>query len=271
MDGQGHGQREEPRGEQTSSGAILDQQIREGLAELSRPASGLFLSALSAGLDIGFGPLLMAVLLALAAGSWSEPVTSVALANAYAVGFVFVILGRSALFTEHTTLAVLPILDGQSSLSRLGRLWLIVYVGNLVGSTLFAVIAVSAAPAFGIANASTFVELSLRVTEHTSWGMFAAAVLAGWLMGLLSWLVAAAQETVSRIVFVWLVAATIGIAHLPHAIAGNVEVLVGLLLVPDLGILDYAHFLVLATAGNAVGGSVFVALLKYGHVVRGGP
>jgi formate/nitrite transporter FocA (FNT family) len=38
-------------------------------------------------------------------------------------GFLFVILGRSELFTEHTTLAVLPVLDGRASLRQLGRLW----------------------------------------------------------------------------------------------------------------------------------------------------
>jgi formate/nitrite transporter FocA (FNT family) len=37
-----------------------------------------------------------------------------------------------------------------------------------------------------------------------------------------------------------------------------------------LGVADYAHFMLFSTAGNIVGGSVFVALLKYGHVVRGG-
>jgi len=54
-----------------------------------------------------------------------------------------------------------------------------------------------------------------------------------------------------------------------HSIAGNVEVLFGLLVSPAITLTDYAGFLVLATLGNAFGGAVFVALLKYGHVVRG--
>ncbi|WP_327053266.1 hypothetical protein [Halomicrococcus gelatinilyticus] len=39
------------------------QEIREGLEELRRPAGGPFISGLSAGLDIGFGMLFMAVIL----------------------------------------------------------------------------------------------------------------------------------------------------------------------------------------------------------------
>ncbi|PSP73700.1 hypothetical protein BRC80_01425 [Halobacteriales archaeon QH_9_66_26] len=88
--------------------------------------------------------------------------------------------------------------------------------------------------------------------------------------GLLAWLVTAAQETVSRLLIIWLVTASIGILHLPHSIAGNVEVLFGVFVSPQVSILDYLVFLAMATAGNAVGGCVFVGVLKYGHVVRGG-
>jgi formate/nitrite transporter FocA (FNT family) len=46
-------------------------------------------------------------------------------------------------------------------------------------------------------------------------------------------------------------------------------VLFGLFISPEITIIDYVGFLVLATIGNVFGGGVFVALLKYGHVVRG--
>jgi formate/nitrite transporter FocA (FNT family) len=65
------------------------------------------------------------------------------------------------------------------------------------------------------------------------------------------------------------VAATIGILHLPHSIAGNVEVLFGLFTSSAVSLSDYLAFQLLATIGNAVGGAIFVAVLKYGHVIRG--
>jgi formate/nitrite transporter FocA (FNT family) len=40
---------------------------------------------------------------------------------------------------------------------------------------------------------------------------------------------------------------------------------------PSVTLADFGRFLACATLGNAIGGSVFVALLNYGHVVRGGP
>ncbi|WP_458185742.1 formate/nitrite transporter family protein [Haladaptatus sp. NG-WS-4] len=256
--------------DQKSGQTILAQEIESGLNELERPSDGLLLSGLSAGLDIGFGPLFMAALTTLVASAWGEPLTEIVVANAYAIGFIFVILGRSELFTEHTTLAVLPVLDGQASIRQLSRLWGLVYLGNVVGGSIFAAVAVVLAPAYGIAESGAFVDIAKNLLDHSAPLLLVGGVLAGWLMGLLSWLVTAARETLARVFFVWLIATAIGLAHLPHSIAGNVEVLAGMFLSPSITLLDYARFLVLATVGNAIGGSTFVALLKYGHVVRGG-
>ena len=100
---------------------ILDSMIEKGSHELDRETDGLFLSSLSAGLDIGFGPLLMGVILTLSAGSYGDLQTELLLASAYSVGFIFVILGRSELFTEHTTLAVMPVIDGEASLKKIRK------------------------------------------------------------------------------------------------------------------------------------------------------
>ncbi|ELZ31768.1 formate/nitrite transporter [Halogeometricum pallidum JCM 14848] len=40
----------------------------------------------------------------------------------------------------------------------------------------------------------------------------------------------------------------------------------GMFVSPEIGALDYLRFLTAATVGNLVGGSISVALLKYGHV-----
>lgn len=256
---------------QPSQTEILRIQIDQALAELNRPSSGLFLSALSAGLDIGFGPLLMVVALTVAEFSFASPLTrNILIANAYSVGFIFVILGRSELFTEHTTLAVLPVMDRQATLRQLGRLWGIVYLGNIVGSTIIAGIIVVVAPGLDVVDPKAFVEIGSTYAEHGWATLVLTAILAGWMMGLLSWLVAAAEDTLSRIVFVWLIASAIGFAHLPHSIAGTVEVLMGVFSSDELTFLEFGRFLAAYTVGNAIGGSVFVALLKFSHVAWSG-
>ena len=247
---------------------ILAQEMKQGERELDRQAGGLLTSGASAGLDLGFSVLVMAVLISLIGDELPRSVREILVANGYAVGFVIVILGRSELFTEHTTLAVLPVLAGRATLSQLARLWTLIYVSNLFGAAVFAGLVVVIAPALGVAEESTFVTIAHPLVHHPWWTILLSAMLAGWLMGLLSWLVAAGRDTISQVVFVWLITFSIGIAKLHHSIAGTVEVLAGIFAGGPFGGLDFLHFLVWTTLGNAFGGVIFVALIKYGHVVQ---
>ncbi|HEX4148865.1 MAG TPA: formate/nitrite transporter family protein, partial [Pirellulales bacterium] len=219
---------------------------------------------LSAGLDIGFSPFLVAVMLTLVETQFSKPVTEILAANMYAIGFIFVVLGRSELFTEQTTLAVLPVLNGRSSWGGLLRLWGIVYCANMVGTSIFAGLIVLIGPMSGTIALRVLGESARAHSEHPALAIFMSALLAGWLMGLLSWLVTAARDTISQIVIVWLITSAIGFAHLNHVIVGSVQMFaalyVGLSTPGDVG-----HFILWATLGNIVGGSVFVGLLKYSH------
>lgn len=266
----GETETDQTEGEPSPTTDVLSSLIESALHEIRRERIGLLLSGLSAGLDIGFGPLLMAVVLTLSETGYGTLSTELVLASAYSVGFIFVILARSELFTEHTTLAVLPVIDGRASFAELGRLWGLVYLSNIVGGAIFAVLIVTMMPNLGVASPAAFETIAHKLVDHGPMWLLIAGVFAGWLMGLLAWLITAAQETLSRLVVIWIVTASIGLLHLPHSIAGNVEVLFGVLVSSNISVVDYVVFLALATIGNAIGGSVFVALLKYGHVVRGG-
>lgn len=250
------------------AGTILRQEIEVGTEQLERPALGLFLSAVSAGLDIGFGPFLVATVLA------ASPTDSVAnrlvVALAYSIGFVIVILGRSELFTEHTALAILPLLSGDASIRQVGRLWGVVYTGNIVGATVFAGLAAPLGVALGAFAEAQIDEISSHLVDFGFLVVLASGIAAGWLMGLVSWLVTAARETISQIVIIVFVAGSISFLGLHHSIAGSVEVLMGVF-VAGLPVGDFLLFLLGATIGNAIGGIVLVAGLKFGHVSRAGP
>lgn len=248
---------------------ILKQEIDAGLAELNRPPSGLFLSSLSAGLDLGFSVLLMAATLSLlgptALGALGA---ELALASTYAIGFILVILGRSELFTEHTALAVLPVLDGRSGLRQLSRVWALVFGGNMLGAFLFAVLIWWVAPTLHIVEPWAVTMIAERAVEHEWWAMLTSAILAGWLMGELAWLLAAVRDTISQIACVFIVTSLIGFTQLHHVVVGSVEVFAGLLVSDTISIGDVLRFLVITAAGNALGGVVFVAIIKYGHASR---
>jgi len=248
-----------------SAPEILAIQRQEAETELDRPALALALSGLSAGLDVGFSLLLMAVLSHLLVDS-PPAAREVAVAFSYSVGFLFVVLGRSELFTEHTTMDILPVLNGRKKLGSLARLWIIVFAANLLGAAAFAWAAATIGPVLGIFPASVLGEIAKHVVNFPAGVLFASGVFAGWLMGLLGWLVAASKDTISQIVVVILVTGCIGLCHFHHCIVGSVEVLSAIFAGQAIAWSDYLHFLLFATLGNAVGGTVFVGLLKHGHI-----
>ncbi len=244
--------------------------MENALKEINRPAKGVFLSGISAGLNVSFGALFMGMALTYAGGFSSSLVQQAVLAAVSSVGFVFVILGQTELFTAHTTMAVIPVLDGRATLRELLGLWGVVYVSNLVGCALFAGLIAVLGPALGIVQPSAFATIAEAVVPYPWWVILLSAVVAGWLMGLATWLVAASLDAISRVVLVLLTTAAIGFGPFHHALLGSTEMLAAMFLGQGVTLAEFATVLAWTTIGNAVGGGVFVALLNYGHVALAG-
>ena len=73
------------------------------------------------------------------------------------------------------------------------------------------------------------------------------------------------RDTTSQIVVIWLIATVIGLCGLNHVVVGSIEVLAGLFAGQGVTVADYGRFLLWTTLGNALGGSFFVALIKFSH------
>jgi formate/nitrite transporter FocA (FNT family) len=190
-----------------------------------------------------------------------------AAAAAYPLGFIFVIMARSELFTENTLVPVVPFLEhrDRDRFLKLARIWGLLLFGNLIGAL-----------AFGWALAETpVVEPTLRpaldrlAAEATSGGfgrVLYAGVFAGWLMALLAWLLGSTRSTGAQIALIWLCTFPISALHFRHSIAGSVEAFYlaaggqatwgGML----------GDFVAPSVLGNAIGGVLLVALLNYGQV-----
>ncbi|MDN3205224.1 formate/nitrite transporter family protein [Algoriphagus sediminis] len=256
----------DPQSKPKESEEILEEQIDAGIKEFKRSNRNLFVSAFTAGLEIGFSVLLMGTLYSLFVGKVSPESMSLLLAISYPIGFIFVIIGRSELFTEHTALALLPVLNGSVTLRNLLILWTIVYVGNIIGGLLFTLLLVQIGPSVGFIQVDSFYHLAKKMVDYDWNTILFSALLAGWMMGLLGWLVTSSKETVSRIFVIILITSVIGLAGLHHCIVGSIEVLAGLITSDKISMLDYVKFQTWATIGNVLGGTIFVAVLKFGQI-----
>lgn len=246
-----------------SHGEILKQQIIEGQETYDKNPVSILLSSLTAGLEIGFSFLLICTLNYFLQGKIAQDSIIKLQSLVYPVGFIMIILGQSILFTEQTSLLTLPVLNNKRSVGSLLRLWGLVILGNLIGGYLIAFLLVWFGPQLELFDLATIERVAVHVTGHGPWVILVSSILAGWLMGLLSWLVAASKDTLSRIFIIYLITAVLSFAGLHHSIVGNVEIFAGLVGTATINFTQYLSFIALALFGNALGGFVFVALLKY--------
>lgn len=246
-----------------SHGEILKQQIIEGQETYDKHPVSILLSSLTAGLEIGFTYLLLCTLYGFLFGKMDEDTIFKLTALVYPIGFIMVILGQSILFTEQTSLLTLPVVSKKRSVTSLLKLWALVIIGNLVGGYLMAFLLVWFGPRLGLFELNTVENVAVHVSEYSGWIILVSSILAGWLMGLLSWLVAASKDTMSRILIIYMITSVLAFAGLHHSIVGNVEVFAGFISSPKITLTSYAAFQSVSLIGNAIGGAVFVALLKY--------
>ncbi len=248
---------------------IMREQIQSGLKEHNRSDFGLFMSSLSAGLEVGFSILTIGIIFTLFKNESSGGQLTLMMALVYPIGYIFVIIGRSELFTEHTTLATLPVLNGEATLSSLAKLWLIVYVGNLVGGYIFGSISLAFNAEMHLIGKDFFYFVSEKMLKYSVSATLISSIMAGWLMGMLSWLLSSAQDTFSRVVMIFLVTFLINIAGLHHCIVGSIEVFMAFW--GDANQISWVQFLkfqLLSTLGNIIGGVFLVAIVKYAHSSR---
>src|SRR5205085_10785220 len=104
---------------------IFEPLVKAGEVELQRGPKDLALSGLIAGLDIGFGPLAMAVVAGRLHDAMHMTITQGLFFGGflYPLGFVLVIAGRSELYTENTLTPLAGILSGTGTLPKVLRRW----------------------------------------------------------------------------------------------------------------------------------------------------
>src|SRR5579859_7863651 len=175
-----------------SAQQVFEPLVAKGEAELQRSLPDLIISGLIAGLDIGFGPLAMAVV----AGRLHETFhvsTEQAIffgSFLYPLGFIFVVMGQSELFTENTLTPVVGLLAGEGTIAKLARRWAIILTCNIAGTVAFSVLVAQTQVIF-TPYAAIYRAMGLPLVSHSFLQAVLAGVLGGWVIALMAWLIEA--------------------------------------------------------------------------------
>ncbi|MDQ2676314.1 MAG: formate/nitrite transporter family protein, partial [Actinomycetota bacterium] len=194
--------------------------------ELSRPEGSLFFSALFAGFAIGLSALAVALTTVILTPEVKS--TAFIAALLYPIGYVVVIVGRSQFFTENTLYPVMLSMRRREFVNRTGRLWAIVFTMNLVGALIFALLAVKT-DALDPSVQSELVSNGLKYTEGTFIDTFWSAVIVGFLLASVAWLVEGCDTVTGRIAVIWGLTFLVSLASLDHSVATTVTAFAALL------------------------------------------
>jgi formate/nitrite transporter FocA (FNT family) len=250
--------------ERPTAHAIYEQVSKNARQELGRDAFSLLVSGLAGGMGMGLTALAISIAAALLGNSGGAQFVVKML---YPIGFIVVILGRSQLFTENTLYPVALVLSERGHVRETMRLWALVLPSNVCGALLFAMLMTKTGalkPEFVTSMAHFGVEAAMV----RPWPVFWSAVIGGWIIAMVAWLVSASHSITGSVALIWLLTFVVGLGGFAHCIATSGEILAAVL-THQLGVLDYARWIVPAVAGNICGGVLLVTLLEYGQTNAG--
>jgi len=234
-----------------------------GVAKASMPTLQTFVLSLLAGAFIAFGGMLYTVVIT-NSGLGFGPGRLLG-GIAFSLGLILVVVGGAELFTGNS-LIVMAWADKRVSTVLLLRNWGIVFVGNVAGSLGMAVLAIlSGTLDLGDgAVAKTAMAIASGKVALPPVEAFFRGLLCNALVCLAVWLCFSAHSVSDKILAIIFPIAAFVALGFEHSIANAYLIPIGYLAgASDVTLGGFLHNLVPVTAGNIVGGGVFVALIYW--------
>lgn len=244
---------------------VYDRAKREGRRRLQMPLLEQVATGFIAGVTIVFGVVALGVATALVEPQLGPEVAKLAGALVFGIGLVFLIVGRTELFSENFFDPVAAALDTGGAWGRLLRLWVAILVLNFVGgAVLLAVLTVEGA--LPSASAEALVRVAEEVAAKEWSATLARAVLAGALITLLSYMLNAVSSMAARILVAYMVGFFLAVGPFDHVVVSGLHVLFGAWESDTVGYGDLLQNIGLSTAGNLVGGLLLITLTHAAQV-----
>ena len=232
------------------------------IAAMRESPGGFFVASMLAGAYVGIGIILIFIL-----GNQAPPeFQKLVMGATFGIALTLVVIAGAELFTGHTMFMALRGYRGIGSVGDIAASWIMTWMGNLAGA-LVLVGLFSLGGGGGILSAPDTLIMKVAAMKMNSGAipLFARAILCNWLVCLAIWMAARVNSDSAKcIVIFWCLLAFIA-SGFEHSVANMT--LLGLALAGNhpetVSIAGFVWNLAWVTAGNAVGGAVFVAGAYY--------
>jgi formate/nitrite transporter len=259
-----------------------------GVRKAEMPFIPMFSLSVLAGAFIALGAIFSTTITAGTSGTWPYGVTRLLAGLVFCLGLILVVVGGAELFTGNN-LIVMAWANRKVSTAALMRNWIIVYLGNFVGSIGTAVLVflggqyklgsgVVGQTALTIANSKVHLGFLQAI---------ALGILCNALVCLAVWMTFSARSTTDKIIAILFPISGFVAASFEHSIANMYFIPIGLFIkdfdpafttkiVADAGLqlegLNWGTFLLNnllpVTIGNIIGGAILVAAVYWSIYLR---
>ena len=241
----------------------------EGERRLTRTRLELVTTSLVAGFDIVFGVVALAAATAAFTPHFGEEAAHFFGSLAFGIAFIFIVVGRSELFTENFLVPITAMRRGKLSKLKLAELWTISPIVNIAGGTALILI-VSSQGVLPEGAPHAVNQAAGHIDNLSLWSAFLSAIVGGALITGMTWMVEGVGTVGGRIVVAWIAGSLLALASLNHVIVVTLELIFGMRYGADIALGEVFANFGIAVAGNMIGGIVFVTLTRTSQAIGSG-
>jgi len=272
--------------------AIVAKAGDAGKYKVGLPAWNMFLRGFMAGAYIAIGGAL-ATVCATGVAAWAGAgFAKLILGAVFPVGLIIIVLTGAELFTGDAMLAPMAAFIHKISWASVLNLWIWVYIGNLVGSIVYAYImaygpltgwsaaGAGSVNAFGLAAVSIGIGKVSYVGMAATWSCFLKAIGCNWLVNLAVLLGICADDLIGKFFGIWFPIMAFVSTGFEHCVANMYFIPAALMTAPFLSadqiatigaekiasltwVTMWTNNLIVVTIGNIVGGLFFVGVIYW--------
>jgi formate transporter len=258
---------------------MFDKAVATGVNKSGLSISKMAVLSFMAGMFIAFGAVFASVVAVGMSGVWPYGFMKLLQGLVFSMGLILVVVGGAELFTGNS-LMVMAWLENKISFIKMLKNWLVVYIGNFIGS-LFVAFMVILGKEYMVSNGLLGSVMLATANGKLHYGFLQAlalGVLCNIMVCLAVWLTYSGRSTIDKILAIVFPITFFIAAGFEHSVANMYIVPVSLLIKTfdpafvgtlnlDLSTLTWGSFflknLLPVTLGNIIGGGLFVGILYF--------
>ena len=242
---------------------VVDTMIQAGTNKGKLGAKDLLIRGILSGALLGF-----ATTLALTGAAQTG--LGIVGALIFPVGFVMIVLLGLELVTGNFALVPLGVMDGKISMGSLWFNWGWVFLGNLIGGVLYAILFAKTLTAAAPLTKLLVAASEAKTLDYAKLGYsglmsaFVKAILCNWMVTMGVVMSLTSQSTIGKIVAMWLPILTFFAQGFEHSVVNMFVIPAGIILGSHVSFSDWWLWnQIPVTLGNILGGFIFTGFALY--------